>query len=367
MTGVRSQSRAETLLRDRHRTRAICAYVKHFREGLLQELPQRVDKANMRNELLRLGRQRFLQEPAMVQHRFMLQSGGRVVVGAGTEGATPAKRVLTQGAMILAKRTTNMKKQGAKEEKIKEEEDEEEEKDTGNNELKPQRDKHGKRTTRATRTKCNLSQEPSILLATPKHKHPADPADMTTNEVPGTRCTLSQRTSIEPLTNHTSGPKYRHPADSTTREVPRCRLNRKTSTDALKVITTKKRRLAKKTEHIGESQERCENCEEDLGPQGLANKDDTGMNDQVGAQSADDAVMAATALATSCEAGASEVQHIIAKQVPVLWKLFGAAEGAAILSSALRLLSCCDGACRGVPIWCCCCCCFGFGRQAFPY
>jgi hypothetical protein len=73
------------------------------------------------------------------------------------------------------------------------------------------------------------------------------------------------------------------------------------------------------------------------------------MNDQVGAQSADDAVMAATALATSCEAGASEVQHIIAKQVPVLWKLFGAAEGAAILSSAIRLLSCCDGACRACP------------------
>jgi hypothetical protein len=115
---------------------------------------------------------------------------------------------------------------------------------------------------------------------------------------------------------------------------------------AEEVITTKKRRLAKKTEHIGETQERCE---EDLGPQGLADKDHTGMNDQVGAQSADDALMAATALATSCEAGASEVQRIIAKQVPVLWKLFGAAEGAAILSSAIRLLSCCDGAHRTCP------------------
>ena len=204
------------------------------------------------------------------------------------------------------------------------------------------------------------------VLATPKHKHPADPANLTTKHggqfrsdvpqpmpppvppppVPG-GLVVKLLDPAEPV----AGPLGSAPSPPSPPPL-RCRLNRKTNMDVLiqnqaeEVITTKKRRLAKKTEHIGETQERCE---EDLGPQGLANKDHTGMNDQVGAQSADDALMAATALATSCEAGASEVQRIIAKQVPVLWKLFGTAEGAAILSSAIRLLSCCDGAHRACP------------------
>ena len=68
--------RAKTLTADRAKTAAISKYVKVFREELLRDLPDasKVNKNIKRNELVRLGRARFSQEPASVQLQYYTAS-----------------------------------------------------------------------------------------------------------------------------------------------------------------------------------------------------------------------------------------------------------------------------------------------------
>ena len=57
---------------DRAKTAAISQYVKNFRDDLLRELPEeaRADRNTKRQELIRLGRARFNQEPQSVQRKY---------------------------------------------------------------------------------------------------------------------------------------------------------------------------------------------------------------------------------------------------------------------------------------------------------
>ena len=68
--------RVKTLTADRAKTAAISKYVKVFRDELLRDLPDasRVNKNIKRNELVRLGRARFSQEPASVQLQYYTAS-----------------------------------------------------------------------------------------------------------------------------------------------------------------------------------------------------------------------------------------------------------------------------------------------------
>ena len=95
--------RVKTLTADRAKTAAISRYVKVFRDELLRDLPDasKVDKNIKRNELLRLGRARFSQEPASVQQQYYKASDIQ---------ALPAlKRSLELGCVGDTEHKSNMK------------------------------------------------------------------------------------------------------------------------------------------------------------------------------------------------------------------------------------------------------------------
>ena len=79
-------SRASVLARDRARTCAISRYVAEHRAALLKQIPdqEKMKKNTRRNELLRLGRKLFLQEPQSTQNKYFTSSGGQVVALSST-------------------------------------------------------------------------------------------------------------------------------------------------------------------------------------------------------------------------------------------------------------------------------------------
>lgn len=92
-----SLARRRTLAKDRLVTQAISNYIKKHRDSLLQELPQRLqcNKVIRRNELCRLGRRKFRQEPQEVQKEFLSQ-----VQTAEIDMADPGEPGLSGGQVV---------------------------------------------------------------------------------------------------------------------------------------------------------------------------------------------------------------------------------------------------------------------------